>query len=326
MSKPRPRSIFFGTPDFAVPIAEATAAVTELLAVVTQPDRPKGRGRELAMPAVKRWALERGLPVLQPTKLRDGVLAVELAKLAPDVAVVAAYGRILPKDLLELPRLGCLNVHGSLLPKYRGAAPIQWAIADGEAKTGVTLMQMDEGLDTGDMLAIREVPIGPEDTAGSMHDTLAQLGGELIRAELPRFFAGELDPVKQDDEQATLAPILSREDGRLRFDQEARLLASRVRGFHPWPGAFTYLAAGEKELLKVSGAAAAQRPEGEEGAQPGTVISLRPLLVATGDGAALELLEVQPEGRRRMSAAELVAGRRISLGQRLDPDLLGGAS
>ncbi len=315
----RIRSVFFGTPDFAVPIAEATAACSELVAVVTQPDRPKGRGQELTAPPMKRWARARSLPVFQPTKLRDGLLAASLRELRPDVAVVAAYGRILPKDLLELPRLGCLNVHGSILPKYRGAAPIQWAVARCEARTGVTLMKMDEGLDTGDILAILELPIGPEDTGGSMHDKLAELGGAIVRDELPRYAAGLIEAVPQDHARATLAPILSKGQGRLDFRLPAPELECRVRGFSPWPGAFTYLAADEKELLKVIRAATGVRPPGEEPTQPGTVVSLRPLLVATADGAALELVEVQPEGRRRMTAAELVAGRRIRLGQRLDP-------
>lgn len=310
------RSIFFGTPDLAVPIAQATSEVTELVAVVTQPDRPKGRGKELAPPPVKVWAQERGIPVLQPTKLRDGVLAAELRKLAPEVAVVAAYGRILPKDLLELPRLGCLNVHASLLPKWRGAAPIQWAIASGDTETGVTLMQMDEGLDTGDMLASRSIPIQDDDTGGSLHDRLAELGAELIREELPRFLAGELEPTPQDDAQATYAKILTKEDGRLDFGRPARELAWRVRGFSPWPGAYTYLEAGSKGLLKVHRARAVPL---EEAAPPGTVISLRPLQVATADGA-LEFLEVQPEGRRRMAADDWVAGRRVERGQRLDPE------
>ncbi|AKU92779.1 methionyl-tRNA formyltransferase [Vulgatibacter incomptus] len=312
MSEPRLRSVFFGTPDFAVPIAEATAAVTDLVAVVTQPDRPKGRGRELASPPVKELALARGLPVFQPAKLRDGVLAAELERLKPDVAVVAAYGRILPKDLLDLPRFGCVNVHGSILPKYRGAAPIQWAIASCEAETGVTMMRMDEGLDTGDMLAILTIPIGPDDTGGSMHDKLAVLGGEIIREELPRYLSGALKAVPQDHASATMAPILSREQGRLDFTLPARILDCRIRGFSPWPGAFTSLDGG---LLKVIRAKAAESPE--PAAAPGTVVSLRPLLIAASEGSALELVEVQPEGRRVMTAAELVAGRRIELGKRL---------
>ncbi len=316
----RPRSVFFGTPDFAVPIVEATAEVTDLVAVVTQPDKPKGRGHELAPPPVKVWAEARGLPVFQPTKLRDGVLAEALRAFAPDVAVVAAYGRILPTDLLELPRRGCVNVHGSILPKYRGAAPIQWAIANGDAETGVSLMRMDAGLDTGDVISVMTVPIDPDDTAGTMHEKLARLGGDIIRRDLVGYVDGALDPVPQDAAHATLAPILTKDHGRLDFSLPAPRIVHRMRGFTPWPGAFTFLAPGGKELLKVIDARPAQRPAGAEDAAPGTVISLRPLLVAAGEGTALELLEIQPEGKRRMAAHEFTAGRRVVEGQRLDPD------
>lgn len=313
----KPRSVFFGTPDFAVPIAQATSEVSELVAVVTQPDRPRGRGREMQPPPVKVWAEARGLPVHQPLKLRDGTLREILAAYRPEVAVVAAYGRILPKDLLELPARGCLNVHASILPKYRGAAPIQWAIAEGEKETGVTLMQMDEGLDTGDMLAVLTIPIGPEDTGGTMHDKLAELGAKLVREKLPLFFEGKLVPEKQDDAKATLAPILSKQDGRLDFRLPAERIDQRVRGFSPWPGAFTYLRAGAEGLFKIHRvrprASAAQ-------ARPGTVISTSPLLVAAGEGSALEILEAQPEGRRRMTAEELRAGRWLEEGALLDPD------
>jgi len=311
------RTVFFGTPDFAVPIAKATAEVSDLVAVVTQPDRPKGRGRELAPPPVKVWAQAQGIPVHQPQKLRDGALAEILAAYEPEVAIVAAYGRILPKDLLELPRRGCLNVHASILPKYRGAAPIQWAIANGETETGVTLMQMDEGLDTGDILAVETIPIGPEDTGGSLHDKLAELGAELVRKHLPPFFEGKLTPEKQDDSRATLAPILKKEDGRLDFRMPATRLDQRIRGFSPWPGAFTHLSPGARDLLKVHRA----RPhETSTDARPGTVISTAPLLVAAGDGSVLEILEAQPEGRRRMGAEELRAGRWLREGMVLDPD------
>jgi methionyl-tRNA formyltransferase len=311
------RTVFFGTPDFAVPIARATAEVSDLVAVVTQPDRPKGRGRELSPPPVKVWAEAQGIPVHQPQKLRDGKLAELLAAYEPEVAIVAAYGRILPQDLLELPRRGCLNVHASILPKYRGAAPIQWAIANGEAETGVTLMQMDEGLDSGDILAVETIPIGPDETGGSLHDKLAELGAELVRKRLPEFFEGKLTPEKQDESRATLAPILKKEDGRLDFRMPATRLDQRIRGFSPWPGAFTHLSPGARDLLKVHRA----RPH-EKGtdARPGTVISTAPLLVAAGEGSVLEILEAQPEGRRRMGAEELRAGRWIREGMLLDPD------
>lgn len=311
------RSLFFGTPDFAVPIAQATSEVTELVAVVTQPDRPKGRGRAPAPPPVKLWAEERGIPVYQPLKLRDGTLAEALSVYRPEVAVVAAYGRILPKDLLELPRRGCLNVHASILPKYRGAAPIQWAIAEGERETGVTLMQMDEGLDTGDVLAIETIPIENTDTAGSLHDKLSDLGAKLIRDKLPAFLRGELQPQKQDDSRATLAPILKKEDGRIDFSLPAEKLDQRIRGFSPWPGAFTYLRPGEEGLLKIR--RARPHPIAIE-STPGKVVSLKPLLVAAGEGSALEILEAQPEGRRSMDADALRAGRWLEEGAVLDPD------
>ena len=313
----KPRSVFFGTPDFAVSIVEATAEVTDLVAVVTQPDKPKGRGRELTPPPVKVWAEARGLPVFQPEKLRDGVLAAELRKLAPDVAVVAAYGSILPTELLELPRRGCVNVHASLLPKYRGAAPIQWAIADGETETGVSLMRMDEGLDTGDVISMMKLPIADDDTCASLHGKLAELGGEIIRRDLVAYVEGALDPVPQDHGSATLAKILDKEEGRIDFRMPAKRIVDRLRGFTPWPGAFTWLGT---ELLKVHAAAPAVRPAGTEGAAPGEVIALKPVLVAAGEGTALELIEIQPENKRRMAASECVAGRKITLGQRLDPE------
>jgi len=313
----KPRSVFFGTPDFAVPIVEATAEVTDLVAVVTQPDKPKGRGRELTPPPVKVWAQAHGLPVFQPEKLRDGVLAAQLRKLDPDVAVVAAYGRILPTELLELPRRGCVNVHASLLPKYRGAAPIQWAIAEGETETGVSLMRMDEGLDTGDVISMMRLPIEPEDTCATLHEKLAALGAAIIRRDLVPWVEGKLDPVPQDHGKATLAKILDKEEGRIDFRMPAKRIVDRLRAFTPWPGAFTYLG---RELLKVHAAAPAQRPPGTEDAPPGEVISVKPVLVAAGEGTALELIEIQPEGKRRMAASECVAGRKIAVGMRLDPE------
>lgn len=317
MSAPRPRSIFFGTPEFAVPLVAATAKVTDLVAVVTQPDRPKGRGQELAPPPVKVWAQERGIPVFQPTKLRDGTLLEQLRPFAPDVAVVAAYGRILPKDLLDFPHSGCVNVHASLLPKYRGAAPIQWAIAEGETETGVTLMRMDEGLDTGDMISVMTLPIGEEDTAGTLHEKLSHLGADILERDLVRYVNGELTPVPQDHDRHTLAPILEKEHGRLDFHLPAATLAHRIRGFSPWPGAFTFLQPGQKELLKVIRAIPSEQTSSQP---PGTVVSTKPLLVSAGDGSVLELVEVQAEGKRRMAAQDFVAGRRLEVGHRLDPD------
>ena len=311
----RPRIVFMGTPDFAVPSLAACAELGEVVLVVTQPDKPKGRGRQLNAPPVKSWALAHGLPVAQPEKLKAGRFHETLAPLAPEVAVVAAYGKILPPELLAVPARGCVNVHGSLLPKYRGAAPIQWAIANGDPETGVCLMRMEAGLDTGPVIACRRVPIGPEDTGGSMHDTLAEVGADLLRAELPAYLAGERTPVPQDDAQATLAPMLSKEHGRIDFRLPARLVEARLRGFTPWPGAFTTL---DGKLLKLFRARVGPGGAEPDGYEPGEVLAAGPegLEVACGEGS-ITLLEVQPEGGRRMSAGQFLAGHRLAAGAQL---------
>lgn len=306
----RPRIAFMGTPEFAVPSLAVCHDLGEVVLVVTQPDRPKGRSREPQPPPVKVWARERGLPVAQPEKLKATRFHEELARHSPDVAVVAAYGRILPPEVLAVPPKGCLNIHGSLLPKYRGAAPIQWAIANGEAETGVCLMQMDPGLDTGPVFACRAIPIGPEDTGGSMHDTLSQLGAELLRSELPAYLAGERTAVPQDSARASLAPMLAKEDGRLALHLGARLAEARVRGFTPWPGAFATVGG---KLLKVLKAKV-----GSGRGEPGEVLSAGPagIEVACAEGS-LVLLEVQPEGKRPMSAAQFLAGHPLAPGARV---------
>jgi methionyl-tRNA formyltransferase len=298
------RVVFLGTPEFAVPTVEALArAGHEILAVVAQPDRPAGRGQALKAPATKGWAEAHGVPVLQPAKVRDGSLAAALAPLRPDVLVVTAYGRILGADLLRLAPLGAVNVHASLLPRWRGAAPIQWAVASGDAETGVTIMQMDEGLDTGDVLLARVTEIGAEETAEALAPRLAALGGEAIVEALPLLAAGSLVPVPQDAARHTLAPILEKEHGRLDFARPARELACRVRGFTPWPGAFTTLGG---KVLKVHRARAVP---GEAGAAPGAARAAGGALrVACGGGTALDLLELQPEGKRRMAAADFLNG------------------
>ncbi len=308
----RPRIAFMGTPDFAVPSLAVCHELGEVVLVVTQPDRPKGRSHEPQPPPVKVWALERGLPVAQPEKLKATRFHEELARFSPDVAVVAAYGRILPPELLAVPRAGCLNIHGSLLPKYRGAAPIQWAIANGEAETGVCLMQMDAGLDTGPVLACRAIPIGPEDTGGSMHDKLSLLGAELLRSELPAVLAGERASAPQDAARATLAPMLSKEDGRLAVHLPARLAEARIRGFTPWPGAFAALGGKVLKVLKAQ--------VGGGRGEPGAVLGAGPagIEVACAQGS-LFLLEVQPEGKRPMSAAQFLAGNPLAPGARTSP-------
>ncbi|MGQ0507271.1 MAG: methionyl-tRNA formyltransferase, partial [Myxococcaceae bacterium] len=275
----RPRIVFMGTPQFAVPSLLACLDVGDVVAVVTQPDKPKGRGQQLAAPPVKEAALERGLTVLQPPKLRTPPFSEDLKAYAPDVCVVTAYGKLLPKELLGTPKHGCVNVHASLLPRFRGAAPIQWAIAEGDAQTGVCLMVMDEGLDTGPVLARRTLPIASDDTSASLHDKLSALGGELIRADLPRFLSGALAPVAQSSEGMVHARLIVREDGEFDFQKPAIVLERRLRAFTPWPGAFTHL---EGALLKVPKVAL-----GKGKGTPGEVLSANAqgLEVACGEGS-----------------------------------------
>ena len=314
-----PRIAFFGTPPFAVPILQACQAVGTVVAVVTQPDRPRGRGQHVTPSAVKAEAERASLPVLQPPKLKGTDFGERLRAMNLEVAVVAAYGRILPTDVLSAPRLGCVNVHASLLPRWRGAAPIQWAIASGDAETGVCLMQMEAGLDTGPVLALRRTPILPRDTAENLQERLSQLGGVLVREELPRFLAGELTPRPQPAEGVTIARLVEKDDGRLDWTRPAAELERRVRAFVPWPGAWTQLG---PTLLKVWRAEVVSGAGSVIGQHrraifPGTVVLAAhgTLDVATGEGV-LRLLEVQPEGRRRMTAAEFLSGHRLREGER----------
>lgn len=298
-----------GTPEFAVDSLRACLDLGEVVAVVTQPDKPKGRGQLSASSPVKQIADERGIPVLQPIKLRDVAFLEQVRQLSPEVAVVAAYGRILPRDVLEAPLHGCVNVHASLLPRFRGAAPIQWAIAAGDTRTGVCLMKMDEGLDTGPILACAEAPIGPEETSASLHRTLARLGGDLIRRYLPPYLKGELQPIPQSREGVLLAPMLKKEDGLLDFSKDAVELERRIRAFQPWPGAFTHF---KGRVLNVRRATVSPQT-----GSPGTVLSVgeQGIQVACGRGS-LWLVELQPEGKRVMSGADFLAGHQIVVGQR----------
>ena len=302
------RIAFFGTPPFAVPALRACQALGTVVAVVTQPDRPRGRGQHVTSSAVKAEAERAGLPILQPPKLKGTDFGERLRAMQLDVAVVAAYGRILPTDVLSAPRLGCVNVHASLLPRWRGAAPIQWALASGDPETGVCLMQMEAGLDTGPVLALRRTLIQPDDTAETLQQRLSELGGALIREELPRYLAGVLTPRPQPAEGVTLARLVEKEDGRVDWARPAVELERRVRAFVPWPGAWTQLG---PQLLKI------WRAQVVPGAgEPGTVLMGHGTLdVATG-GGALRLLEVQPEGKRRMTAAEFLSGHRLKEGER----------
>lgn len=303
-----------GSPDFAVPCLEALLRRAEVVAVVTQPDKPAGRGQAPKAPPVKEAALRAGLPVLQPHKLRTPPFAEVLRPLALDLVVVVAYGKILPPELLAVPRLGCLNVHASLLPKYRGAAPIQHALMAGERETGVTLMRMDAGLDTGPTLAARALPITDEDTAGTLHEKLARLGAELLAEHLDAIFRGELPAVPQDDARASYAGLLDKEQGRVDWSQPAARVRDRIRGVDPWPGAFTLL---EGQPLKLWRPRLAPQAgiESAAGAAPGTVLraDASGLTVACGAGAVV-VAEAQLPGRKRMAVGALVAGRAIAAG------------
>jgi methionyl-tRNA formyltransferase len=306
------RAIFFGTPEFAVPCLHALCEVAEVALVVTQPDRPAGRGMKLAPPPVRVAAEARGLRVLQPTKVRTPEFAASLREIGADVALVVAYGRILPSGVLSAPRLGCVNVHASLLPGLRGAAPIQWAIARGESRTGVCLMQMDEGMDTGPVLACDALDIGPEETAGELAPRLSQLGAELVRTQLPRYLRGELVATPQDHARATLAPMLTKEHGRVDFRRSATEVHDLVRGLHPWPAAYAFLDDQRLKLHRVRVLTA----HGEHGA-PGAIVRAdrHAIEVACGTGV-IAIEELQPEGKRRMSAADFCAGTRLQPGAR----------
>ncbi|MGB5694530.1 MAG: methionyl-tRNA formyltransferase [Polyangiales bacterium] len=306
------RTIFFGSPDFSVPCLEAVHDVSELLVVISQPDRPAGRGLGIRACAVKRRALELGLEVWQPEKVRTAELAQKLRALRADVGVVVAYGRILPRSVLDAPRAGCVNVHASLLPRWRGAAPIQWSIVHGDEQTGVTLMQMDEGMDTGPILASASTRIGPDDDAATLSERLSKMGASLLREQLPRYVAGQLAARPQDESAATMAPLLGREHGRIDWSQSARAVRNQIRGMNPWPGAHTFL--GDRQV-KVHRAIVSSLDGG--GAVPGQVIALeaRGFAVACGEGV-LQIQELQESGRKRVDARAFVTGRRLAVGDR----------
>jgi methionyl-tRNA formyltransferase len=305
--------IFCGTPEFAVPTLEAVvAAGHEVALVVTQPDRAAGRGMELQVPPVKRVAIERGLMVVQPEKIKNNAeFRSRLEAMRPDAILVVAYGRIIPPWMLELPRFGNINLHGSLLPKYRGAAPIQWAVANGEVVTGVTTMRLDAGLDTGDMLLAQVVPIGQEETAVDVYGCLAPVGAELMVETLRGLEEGTIFAQAQDHSLATLAPILKREDGWIDFSQTARRIYDRWRGFQPWPGAHTVLR-GKKLIVQK------MRKAGSGDCESGVVkVDGNRLCVGCAGGSLVELDEVQMEGKRRLSAAEFLRGNQVRSGERL---------
>jgi methionyl-tRNA formyltransferase len=300
------RVVFMGTPAFAVPTLEKlVSAGYEIPLVVTQPDRAKGRGGALAAPPVKETALRLGLQVYQPERVRRPEAQARLAELKPDAMVVVGYGQIIPQSIIDIPPHGIINVHASLLPKYRGAAPIQWAIANGETRTGVTTMRIDAGLDTGDMLLKSETEIGPEETSVELSARLAPMGAELLIETLKWRAAGTIVPQKQDPAQATLAPILKKEDGEIDWSRPATEIHNRVRGLLPWPGAYTFF---RGQILHVWKARTAQTIAGG----PGTLLPGRKLIAACGQSTAIELLEVQLEGRKRMSGEAFANGQHLS--------------
>jgi methionyl-tRNA formyltransferase len=346
--------VFMGTAELSCASLQALASDQQfsVTAVVTQPDRPKGRDLKPQPSPVKILAQKLGQPLLQPARARNEQFIADLRELKPDLIVVAAYGQILPPAILDLPRYGCLNVHTSLLPKYRGAAPIQWAIAQGDAETGVTIMKMDAGLDTGPTLAQRRTPISPKDDSVSLHDRLARLGAELLVQTIPDYVAGKIQPQPQPAEGVSLAPKIKKEDGRIDWNLPAQTIWNRLRAFTPWPGAFTFLPdqlsvgrespraenpGSKTHFLKIWKAEPAVEFVGRDGLPgrlqgsdtavgrhgdatlPGTILSADKsgIIVACGKGA-LRILELQPEGRRRMNAAEFLAGHPLKAGERFE--------
>ena len=286
------RIVFMGTPDFAVPCLERLLDNDEVLAVFSQPDKPQGRKMVLTPPPVKQTALARGIPVWQPEKLKGNEEVMTLLRgLAPELIVVVAYGRILPKELLELPKYGCINVHASLLPKYRGAAPIQWSILDGARESGVTTMQMDAGIDTGDMLLQEKMPIPEDMTAGELFEHLSELGAETLSRTIALLEQGKLTPQKQDETQVSHAPMLTKAHSPMDWSRTAQELHNQVRGLNPWPGALTEY---QSKRLKIHKSRVAEEPEG--------------FSMPCGDGKYLVLLEVQPEGKKRMPGVDFLRG------------------
>jgi methionyl-tRNA formyltransferase len=310
--------VFMGTPELARTCLAALLGESNfhVVSVVTQPDRPKGRDLKLQVSPVKELAESRQIPVLQPERAREPQFLSQLAQFQPDLIAVAAFGQILPTSILELPRYGCLNAHTSLLPKYRGAAPIQWAILNDEPETGVTIMKMDAGMDTGAILTQEKTPITAHDNAQTLHDRLAEMGAQLLVRTIPDYVTGKIPPRPQPAEGVSLAPKIKKQDGQIDWSQPARVIWNRIRGLVPWPGAFTWMTAqGQRQLLKIWEAEAVSDSQTGE---PGTLLRTEKsgIVVACGSGA-LRLLMLQREGGRRLSAAEFLTGHQLRPGERL---------
>jgi methionyl-tRNA formyltransferase len=310
------RIIFMGTPRFALPSLQILIDRSEqIAAVVTQPDRPAGRGQHIALPPVKELALKHHLPVLQPVKVRDAQFIAQIKELSPNLIVVVAFGQILPRALLDIPAFGCVNVHASLLPFYRGAAPISWVLINGETETGVTIMLLDEGMDTGDMLMQEKLPLMPTDTVVTLHDRLAQSGARLLGKALDELGSTGWTRIPQDHVRATYAPLLKKEDGLIQWQKRAREIHNQIRGMNPWPGCFTYF---NGKLLKVFAIEVGEQHAKET---PGSIIEISEsgITVATGTGALI-LKEIQLEGKKRMPAEEFIKGKTIKPGDVLSSE------
>ncbi len=304
-----------GTPEFAVPSLEMLINEGyKVIAVVTQPDKPKGRGKKLAAPPVKEFALEHSIPVLQPEKIKTPEFVEEIRKLAPDLLITAAYGKIISKEMLDIPPLGCINVHGSLLPAYRGAAPIQWSIINGEKVTGITTMFTDVGLDTGDMLLKREIEIGCDMTAGELHDAMAVLGAQVLKETLIELKNGTLVRKPQDDSLSSYAPIITKEVGHIDWNKTAQQIHDLVRGTNPWPGAYTYLNESKMRVWKTS----ISNLENNKSHCPGEIVKVddNGLQVKCSDGYIL-INELQFDSSKRMKVSDYLRGHKISIGEKL---------
>ena len=310
------RAVFMGTPEIAAEVLKSVLnSKHEVIAVVTQPDKPKGRGHEMAFPPVKEVALEAGIPVLQPQRARDEAFVEELKVLNPDIILVAAYGKLLPKVILDMPKFGCINVHASLLPKYRGASPIQWAVLNGDEKSGVTIMHMAETMDTGDIIMTEEVVLAKDETAGSLHDKLAEIGGPLLISAMDALETGRAPRIRQNEEEATHVKMLDKTMGDLDFSKPAVQLERWIRGLNPWPTAYTKLNGKMLKLWKAEVVPAEELGKTSKNFEPGAIIAVAKdsFDILTGNGV-LRMKELQLEGKRKMTTEEFLRGFSLEAG------------